>query len=532
MRQIIARLIQTGLQTIGIRTFDGQFLFSYVLIFLFALTTAASLYLSMEADAGAINMAGAQRMLSQRVAKEALLAAQGVGDRAQVQKTAETFESAHKTLLDGDAKAGITAVSDPAIRAQLENVAGIWQDYKKAILGYVNAADAAGLKALHEQSPVILKEMNAAVMMMEKAANASVRNQQILALAMTGGILLIVVFGRMFGMTCLMGQVEVLKQHLVKVSEGDFSQRLEVEDDHNEIGQMFAAYNRMLTQVGAIITAVETVIEEVGSGTEHVVGSLRETAGGVRQQNSDIDQVATAMNEMAATVQEVAGHAAQAASAAEQASSEAGSGREVVARTVESIDRLARHVEDAAEAMQKLQADSEQVGQVLEVINGVAEQTNLLALNAAIEAARAGEQGRGFAVVADEVRTLAQRSQHSTEEIRTIIERLQSRAREAAAVMERSQTQAREGVSQTKEAGSALKSIVDAVATITDMNTQIATAAEEQSQVAEEMDRNITRIAGVADNTSRLANDTVGEIEGISGQMQELKLLVRKFRTA
>jgi methyl-accepting chemotaxis protein len=244
--------------------------------------------------------------------------------------------------------------------------------------------------------------------------------------------------------------------------------------------------------------------------------------GAFLKQKEEIDKVATAMNEMSATVQEVARNATEAAEAAHRADSETTNGKNVVAQAIEAIDLLANEVDDAAKVINRLENDSEEIGAILDVIRGIAEQTNLLALNAAIEAARAGEQGRGFAVVADEVWTLAQRTQQSIQEIQNMIERLQAGAQEAVKAMQQGRTRAQAGVEQAAAAGTSLETITAAVGTISDMNAQIATAAEEQSVVAEEINLNITSISDMSDKM-------VGMTKKTRTSRDELKKLIEEL---
>jgi len=250
----------------------------------------------------------------------------------------------------------------------------------------------------------------------------------------------------------------------------------------------------------------------------------------VHQQQSEVNQVATAMNEMSATVQEVASNASHAAQAAQDASEQAGEGLKVVDHTISSINNLANAVEEASGVINQLESDTDNIGVVLEVIRGISEQTNLLALNAAIEAARAGEQGRGFAVVADEVRTLASRTQESTLEIRSMIESLQSGSTQAVEVMTKGKEQAAISVGHAQKAGESLNGITQAVSSISDMNTQIATAAEEQTAVAEEINQNIVNISQLGEQAVSGAQQTSDASEELARLSNELQMMVGQFR--
>ena len=240
----------------------------------------------------------------------------------------------------------------------------------------------------------------------------------------------------------------------------------------------------MVNRLRSMITEITVSTSTMSNSSGELLNITELTRQGVNNQRSQIEQVATAMNEMTATVQEVARHANEAASTATEADSVANDGSNVVNETIASINALVSEIENSAVVIQKVEADSVQIGTVLNVIKSIAEQTNLLALNAAIEAARAGEQGRGFAVVADEVRTLASRTQESTQQIQEVVEQLQSGAQQAVNAMTSSQEKAQATVVLAGTAGTSLQAITSNVTSISEMDFQIATAAEEQSSVS------------------------------------------------
>ncbi len=351
----------------------------------------------------------------------------------------------------------------------------------------------------------------------------------------TAGIqlLLLIVGVVVMGLTVrhvILRRINAMRHTMEAMTEDEDLSRSVAVGAQDEVGAMGHAFNRMIGKFRHSLEAVAGVTRQLSDVSERVSHVAEKTLTAVNEQRCETDMVASAMNEMSATVQEVARNATQTATASSDADNESRTGVQVATEALDGIEALIHEIERAAQVIQQVEHDSTSIDMVLGVINGIAEQTNLLALNAAIEAARAGEQGRGFAVVADEVRTLASRTQKSTEEIQAMIEQLQGGVRNAVQVMEMAQQRARSGSQCVEKAAQSLSVIANEVGTINEMNTQIATAAEEQSAVAEEINRNITTISRIADTTSTEATQTSQISEELVHLAAELNRLVGQFK--
>ena len=320
-----------------------------------------------------------------------------------------------------------------------------------------------------------------------------------------------------------------LGQVMDKVAAGDMtvSYRVQSRDELGELGDVF---NGTVVKIHDLIERVGHTVVEVERQADRVEVVSGESNQAVAGQRSQIEQVATAMNQMSATAQEVARSAAAAVGSAQSVNDETVSGRELVDSQVGSIQRLAGGIDQSVTVINQLAADSASISRVLEVIKGIAEQTNLLALNAAIEAARAGEQGRGFAVVADEVRTLAKRTQQSTEEIEQMISKLQGGVAATVKAMSGSHKMADDTVSQSSQVQQALENILGAVGMIVDQNQQIAAAAEQQTAVAHDIDQNIVAINAAGERTAEGSSQTEQASRELSEHVSRLKQLISAFR--
>lgn len=326
----------------------------------------------------------------------------------------------------------------------------------------------------------------------------------------------------------LVGPITHLISQIEQLANGRIGQPIKT-DRSDELGTLATAANRLREFLADTFRKLEQSTGELDRASGELNTVATRMTDGAREQFSRTDQVAAAMQEMSATAAEVARHAGDAAAAADLADDHTRQGEQDMSQTISAMQSMLGEISRTAEIIGQLEGDSQRIGKVLEVIQGIAAQTNLLALNAAIEAARAGEAGRGFAVVADEVRTLAQRTSASTAEIQQIIDNVRDGAEHAARAIEGGQTSSQTGMHQVNLMGDRLRQITLSVEAIRDMNRQIATAAEEQTSVSEDISRNITEITDIAANNQRDVERTATASASLHEMSNELRALTKRL---
>ncbi|WP_414709242.1 methyl-accepting chemotaxis protein [Pseudomonas viridiflava] len=397
---------------------------------------------------------------------------------------------------------------------------GVYRDSQAASKAALEKMTTLGVKMLATSSDMIDRQ--------NKSRDAESDHAVMMIVAATVMALLLSVLAAWIITRQITTPLQETLEVVERVAAGDLSRNLNV-NRKDELGRLQSTIQRMTVSLRELVGGIRDGVTQIASAAEELSAVTEQTSAGVNNQKVETDQVATAMHEMTATVQEVARNAEEASEAAVAADQQAREGERVVNEAIAQIERLASAVGNSSEAMGALKQESEKIGSVLDVIKSVAQQTNLLALNAAIEAARAGEAGRGFAVVADEVRSLAQRTQKSTEEIEALIVSLQSGTQQAASVMDSSRELSASSVDLTRRAGGSLENITKTVSAIQSMNQQIAAAAEQQSATAEEINRSIINVRDVSEQTSAASEETAASSIELARLGTHLQTLVSRF---
>ncbi len=327
----------------------------------------------------------------------------------------------------------------------------------------------------------------------------------------------------------LSNSVKKILSEMNKFENGDMTVELKVEND-DEIGKLFAGFNKAVSNVGNLILQVTEAVQATASASNEISSSSEEMAAGAQEQSSQTTEVASAVEEMTKTIMETTKNSSGAAEAARNSGTVAKEGGRVVVETIAGMNRVAEVVEKSAKTVEALGKSSDQIGEIVQVIDDIADQTNLLALNAAIEAARAGEQGRGFAVVADEVRKLAERTTKATKEIATMIKQIQKDTEGAVISMKEGTEEVEKGKKLANRAGESLRDIITGAEEVVDMVTQVAAASEEQSSAAEQISKNIEAISNVAHESAAGVQQIARASEDLSRLTVNLQELISKFK--
>jgi methyl-accepting chemotaxis protein len=424
-----------------------------------------------------------------------------------------------------------STVKDEGYLTVLNEVSGHIGGFSEKLAEYTGllAQEKTVYEQLHQRASQVMERVDQAYVAEDQSMQTELKKNSLLiigssALALLVGLIAAWVITRLI-VAPLRSVIRVAQQ----IAAGDLSATVEV-TRRDEIGQLMQAMQQMGAGLSTIVSGLQAGIEQLASSAQSLSAVTEQTNLEVSSQKEETEQVATAMNQMTATVHDVARNAEEAAQAAQTADDKVESGQQVVRQSMARIEQLADSATSASSSIESLSAEIQNIGTVLSVIKSVAEQTNLLALNAAIEAARAGEQGRGFAVVADEVRALAKRTQQSTEEIERLVSALRSAAQSSVQQIQSSGELVKLAVSDALQTESALGSIAAAVSLIQQMNQQIAAAAEEQSSVAEEINRSVTSIRASADQSSLAMQGNAASSIELAQLGVELKGMVGHFR--
>ncbi|MEW6739218.1 MAG: methyl-accepting chemotaxis protein [Nitrospirota bacterium] len=498
----------------------------------FSLISTASVFLQlnrMADDGNVVNYSGRQRAISQRLAKYVFAKQHGIDTESKIAELTVTLDRIVKGLINGDAEWKLPKATDEKALSKMRELEASWQKYKEAIEKAKN--DPSALKALVEESENFLKLADEATTIFAAVSEGKVKTLKTIQTIIFALNLIILAGIWIMSMKKIASPLQKLTDDVKEISKGNLKVDVTCGTKGDEINALSCAMETMVISFGNMVNSILTSANNVVSTVDVLRARADKTSEGARNQSGQASQIAAAAEEMSQTITDIAKNASVASESSSEAMETAGKGKDVADGAVETVNRVYASTVELATMVEKLNNRASEIGDIVTVIKDIADQTNLLALNAAIEAARAGEQGRGFAVVADEVRKLAERTVKATTEITDKISTVQTESEQTMKSMEEASGEVTKATDYIRQVGDSLNHIVMAVQKVRDQITQIATAVDEQSAASEEVAKNIEKTSAISKNMEKMADDVMHQVNTLTKISEELRNSTAGFKT-